>query len=412
MRSESSLRWVSWLVGGLLLAPAGACGDGEAPGANMNADGLRHEQRLQLDSVVSFAADESTIAVSVGSNPYRGGHLERVFDFNTGEELVERGAIAVYEREGDLWGQTAFLTHLTPAEGYPELGRSLALDGNTILATNGNNIVIFEKVDSGWSTVDEIESACSPVLAIRGDIALSGGNCPPWNPSVEVFRRTVGGWAKVQELTASREVPGRFVTDIAFDGKTIVVGSNGGERVFVFEDKDGAFEETQVLERVPDSDPYGFGLEVEVSGDRIAVTAPGTERDGRVFIYERQGGAWVRTAMPDPLNFRDVIEWGSTIALRGSRLVVGAPFERTRQAGINQIPDPRRTTSSPQYGAAYLFEEANGEWEQRYYVKSARPERFEHFGSVVALTDNLVFIGRTGESGGHYVHVWTREESP
>lgn len=408
MHSGNDLSLV--FVVGLLLIAAGACGDAEGSAANMNADGLRHVQQLSLDGVVSFAADESTLVFS-GRAASPTQYTEQAFDFNTGEAFEKRGSILVYERNGDLWRQAELLTHLVPAEGFAQLGERLAVYANTILASNGRNIVIFEKVDGIWVFGQEIQSECEHQLAVRGDVAVAASNCRPQNPTVEVFRRTASGWSKAQEIIASQD-PRTRISDVAFDGETIVIGFEYAELVFVFEQKNGEFEETQALERDPALDPEFFGFAVEVSGDRIAIGAPGTRRDGRVYIYERRGPAWVRAAMPDPLNFLDVLEWGSALALRGTRLLVGAPFERTRQGGINQTPDPRRTTESPEYGAAYLFEEIGGRWEQRYYIKSAGPERYEQFGGAIALTGAQVFAGTFSATTGAYVQIWTQEEAP
>lgn len=413
----SRYAFVEGIAATLLVAFASACGD-SGPTAAMDADGLRHSQRIDVEGwdrqERPLAVDESTLVFGLD----HGAYSEGAFDFNTGQEFQEFGALLVFERSGDLWHEAAFLTYVAPA--LSRLGDRIAVDDGIILASvnkalpPNHDIAVFERVDGQWELADVWEDVtrCEPDLAIADDMAVIADGC---FADASVYQRTAAGWQHTQGLRTSRStgVFSRPIT-LGFDGSTVVMGMPESNLVFVFERSGDAFVETQILEPpAPDELPL-FGSSVDVSGDRIAISAPGSfqDRGGEVYIYERRAGQWLQTSRPEPNNFEDVIDWGSNLALRGFRLLVGAPSERTRQAGVDQTPDPHRTTDRPGYGAAYLFEEVEGDWVQRYYLKSASPKEFEHFGAVVALTDDQVLVASPDGRQVGYVHVWTHADLP
>jgi hypothetical protein len=81
--------------------------------------------------------------------------------------------------------------------------------------------------------------------------------------------------------------------------------------------------------------------------------------------------------------------FGYAVSMHENTIVVGVPFKKSAP-GLN----------ASIYGAAYVFEFANGQWTQRVQLLSPSPNRIgSDFGSSVQLSDNLLVIGAPREHG-------------
>jgi hypothetical protein len=80
----------------------------------------------------------------------------------------------------------------------------------------------------------------------------------------------------------------------------------------------------------PPDDHYGqrFGAAVAAEGSLLAVGAPGDDR-GVVHLYEAIGGSWTHMAVLAGTGFPWDAGFGSSLALRGGRLVAGEPGAET-----------------------------------------------------------------------------------
>jgi len=110
-----------------------------------------------------------------------------------------------------------------------------------------------------------------------------------------VFERVGGIWQQVAELSITNLVAG-YVTPVAVDGTTIMLGDFGGETVHVFERIGGVWTPTQVLSASQPLPEAHFGRRIVIDGDRAAIAAPmdaATElRGGAVYIFERIAAVW------------------------------------------------------------------------------------------------------------------------
>jgi len=211
------------------------------------------------------------------------------------------------------------------------------------------------------------------------------------------------GWSETK-LTASDGATGggQFGMSVAVDGDIVVVGRpfeldpDGGPppttgtglpttglqgAVHVFEsDGDGGWAETK-LTASDAADQDQFGSSVAVSGDRIVVGAGGDdERAGAVYVFERGGqDGWLETKLTasDRAPFEYFGYWASgslgvPVAVEGDRIAVGSK------------------------SAVYLFEpDGNGGWAETRLAVTA-------YG--VAIDGDRLVIG--SESG---VHVYERD---
>jgi hypothetical protein len=141
-----------------------------------------------------------------------------------------------------------------------------------------------------------------------------------------------------------------------------------------------------------------FGNSVSVSGDWVAVGAPGEDGvpddpssdectdSGAVYLFHRrEDGMWKQEAY---LKATPPIEgqlFGCSVALEGSRLVVGARFESVT---------PLHGESLQRAGAVYVFErDGGGQWLQRAQFHADEPASGEEFGHSVSLDGDRIAVG-------------------
>ncbi len=133
-----------------------------------------------------------------------------------------------------------------------------------------------------------------------------------------------------------------------------------------------------------------FGLRVALSGDTLAVGAPykqappGGSAAGAVYLFQRQGEAWVQQALlasPDGAPF-DL--FGSSLALQGDTLVVGA-----RSADL-----PGETNA----GAVYVYQRASSgsDWALQDRLGAENGAARDYFGQEVALYGDMLLVGAPG----------------
>ena len=179
--------------------------------------------------------------------------------------------------------------------------------------------------------------------------------------------------------------------------------------VYLYEwDGDGFVgPETTLTE--PDPVPGSrFGCNLAANGERLVVTAPlENEGAGAVYVYRRQPGGWTFEQRLEPTNTRPDQWFGFDVALSERWLLVGAPRDQGSLGGINNFGGELFETDG-RPGAAYLFELADGDWVQRYYLKRPNPEPHDGFGGGVALDNGQVFVA--GDSPGSNVMVWALME--
>ncbi|MCK7593460.1 FG-GAP repeat protein, partial [Pseudomarimonas salicorniae] len=88
-------------------------------------------------------------------------------------------------------------------------------------------------------------------------------------------------------------------------------------------------------------------------------------------------------------------QFGYSLALSGSTLVVGAPEEDGAAPGAGQ---GGQDNSVPGSGAAYVFVRRNGSWEQQAYLKASNAEENDDFGVAVAICGDTIVVGAIYES--------------
>ena len=80
--------------------------------------------------------------------------------------------------------------------------------------------------------------------------------------------------------------------------------------------------------------------------------------------------------------------FGSSVAVDGDTVVVGAPFEDSSSTGVGGLDNDSASGS----GAAYVFTRTGTTWSQQAYVKASNTGTGDVFGSSVAESPWVSFL--------------------
>ncbi len=151
----------------------------------------------------------------------------------------------------------------------------------------------------------------------------------------------------------------------------------------------------------PANGPSHFGSAIALYGDTLVVGAPEStawpsHHKGMVFVYQRDGQAWVETARLTASDqddgFQTDLSFGQALGLVADTLAVGAPETKDPESGVNT-------------GAVYLFQRTGSVWEETAILYSPQKTAGARFGEQVVLRQDTLLA-----SGGQAVYVYKRVE--
>lgn len=127
-----------------------------------------------------------------------------------------------------------------------------------------------------------------------------------------------------------------------------------------------------------------FGASTEIDNKTAIIGAPWDSKEGyhsgAVYVYENTNKGWKQTTRLQPQNPSSKALFGSSIALKGDKLLVGAPGERQG-----------KLTSA---GAVYVFiKNAKGVWEQQARLTAETTQAGDFFGNAVAWAGEDAVVG-------------------
>jgi len=344
------------------------------------------------------------------------------------------GARMVYRREGmEEWyvngplGLEQGFTLAAPEPGTGDLEIAVAIDGDLRPQWNDERLVV-ELIDgrdravlqvSDLFATDATGQLLPTTLTVQnGNVVLRVDDALAKYP-IEIDPLVTTAQTIVQ--ASDHEDESFFGFAVAVDGNRAVVGApdqdSGVGAAYVFVRSGSGATTTWAQEsklRPPgDSDPTRkFGTSVAISGSRIAVGAPRTRdgRRGRAFVFVRSGSDWNLEDEVDgehPLDFDDVDDFfGAAVALDANTLCVGAP-----EGEEAEEPDP----DAPivfliNHGVVLCFTRSGSNWSRRSVLWSGAG--FD-FGTSLALMRNTLLVGDVSDtsSGGVVWFERTNESS-
>ncbi len=267
------------------------------------------------------------------------------------------GAAYVFTRSGTAWSQQAYLkasnTFLTNSFGY-----SVAIEGNTIAVG--------------------AEREFSNATGVNGNQADRSAETAG---AAYVFVRDGTAWTQEAYLKGSNTERGDyFGHSVAISSNTLVVGANGeaaaSGAAYVFLRSGTTWSQQAYLKASNAEEGDSFGRSVSISADAIVVGAPfessqpngfasnqadnSVGRAGAAYVFTRHTGAWAQQAFLKASHSTAISavpsapgdQFGTSVAVSGDSVGVGAPLEDSGSTGINSIPNQALGDA----GAAFVFQ--------------------------------------------------------
>lgn len=337
----------------------------------------------------------------------------------------------------------SFKQKLLAADGdaSDQFGKAVALSGDTVVIgaywdeaphPYQGSVYVFARSGDGWKQQQKLTASDGArddyfgiSVAISDDTLVVGAqfaNIVPYadQGAVYVFTRNGSVWTERQKLTASDALPDdNFGASVAISGDTLAVGAPGDDiganheqgSVYVFMRSGADWTEKQKLTGAHGATFDHFGSKVALSGDTLVVGAPlangGAIYQGAVYIYARVGSVWAQQQYLSSGGVEDQF-FGSAVAISGDTLMVGA---RGDQVGANY-----------QQGSVYVYTRSGTDWAYQQRLTADDGKAYDYFGSSIALSDDILVVGANYadigvnlNQGAAYVFkgggaVWTQEQ--
>ena len=286
------------------------------------------------------------------------------------------GAAFVFVRSGGTWTQQAELHDPSPATS-DQFGASVALSGTTAL------------VGAIGVGVGGYASA--------GAAYLFEGSGATWTEQAQLT-------APVADLAAYAH----FGWAVALDGDTALVGAPFGSlgsphgAAYLFQGSGATWPQRARLVASDAADNDSFGWDVVLSGGTALVGAPGINVAGQDFAgaaYVFAGPTWKQQAELQGADEVANDEFGSALALSGTRALIGAPgaSDLGPLLPAHELPSADAFAKAPSGhgagGVAYVFDRSGAKWSQQRELSAADVVQYDCFGQSVALSGTTALIG-------------------
>jgi trimeric autotransporter adhesin len=282
------------------------------------------------------------------------GHSSDAHGINGDEGNLDRplsGAVYIFEQDDGGWKQQAFIKAAQP-DAEDLFGFAVALKGNIL-------VVGAPEEDGDSPGVDGDESS--------NETATAG--------AVYVFERSGSEWRQAAYLKAAEpSESASFGHSLALDRFRPKTGTNALWRLVV-----GAYHDGNSAVGVDPSER-----------DMASPTS------GAAYVFDNTGDGWKQTAYLKASNTDPGDAFGTSVALAGNTVVVGAPDEKSAGQGPSADPDDDSAFAS---GAAYVFayDEANQAWTQSAYLKPDNSAADFRFGTTLTIEHSTIAVSALTE---------------
>ncbi len=372
---------------------AGSDGGGGSDGQCSAAD---HQPSPLGRLVASDAADGDQLggAIAVdGSWMAIGADL----DDDRGDDA---GAVYMFERAGGAWTQRQKLT-ASDGDMQDGFGTALALDGDLLVvgapsagAPSAGAAYVFTFDGTTWveqkrlsDTGGEVDDLFGRAVAARGErIGVGSPGSGGGTGAVHMFRGAGAAWDPDGSFLPG-DAAESFGAALAMSDDTLAIGTpldddagtaSGSVFRLVLSGEDWVSGPKVTASDAGANDQ--FGTAVAIAGTRLAIGAPYRNETGAVYVYDETGGEEILTRAGEAANDA----FGRAVATDGDFLAVGVPG------------DDEGGTSA---GSVSLFAFADS-WSEIGSARDAAPVDFDTFGAAVAMDAIQLAVGlplRDGE---------------
>jgi hypothetical protein len=272
---------------------------------------------------------------------------------------VDRGSAYIFVRNGTIWTQQAQL-QATGGVANDNFGNSVSISGNTAVVgasnddigtnLNAGSVYVFTRSGVTWTQQSQItrgsavgaEDFFGHSVSLSGNTLLVGANGDDVGDNIDqgsayIYTRAGSSWSlQAQIVIADGATEDFFGSSVALDGDTAVIGAN-------FDDVGANFDQ------------------------------------GSAYVFTRNGTNWTQQAQLTAADGQEFDSFGSSVALNGNTIIVGAPFDLVGE-NFDQ-------------GSAYVFERTTTTWTQRAKLTDNSGAASDQFGFAVAVSGDKIVVG-------------------
>lgn len=412
--------------------------------------------------------DQFGYSVAISGNTAAVGRFNTITGANRAD-----GKVYIFTRTGTTWTETQTLVSNDIAQG-DVFGSRLAFENDTLvissyLKNNGATafqgaVYVFTRPAGGGNFTEQAKLLASDgaqfdyfgfSIALSGDTAVIGAagqaGFPNSRGKAYVFVRNGTSWSEQHILQAADGATGdAFGFSVGVGGDTAFIGApndaTGGTAqhgsAYLFTRSGSTWTQQQKVMHADIATNDFFGTSVAIKGDTAVAGSSGyepnggTNSQGAVFVFSRNGAAWTQTqrlsqnlVRPDALGgsiaydgtsiitgaFANSNEigaayifapdvytqqslapntnsghFGHSVAMEGDTLVVGASTEQRENPQTGLWSD----------GAVYIYVRNGSNWVQQARLLANDPANGRQFGESVAISGNTIVIGAVSDNIG------------
>jgi hypothetical protein len=262
-------------------------------------------------------------------------------------------------------------------------------------SAQGAPLELLEQVQKLTSSDGLADDAFGSSVAISGTSAIVGapsddvaGNAG--QGSAYIFEHDGNTWVQQAKLTAEDGFPqDNFGTSVAIYGDTVVIGAENDDIVFPNDNQGSAYVFTKVAgvwvqqAKITSSDGTSgdeFGRSVAIFGSTLVVGAPSAEVQGAAYVFNRAGTTWTQQVRLGAAAPTGNDSFGHAVAFDNDTIVVGAPSHNVGPSGGDQ-------------GAVFCFTRAGGVWSEQARLTAQFGGGNDELGYSVSISGDLVVAG-------------------
>jgi hypothetical protein len=297
-------------------------------------------------------------------------------------------------------------------------GWSVAIDGDTALVGAYGTTVdghvqqgaayVFTKTDGLWNLAATLTASDGNIHDIFGErVALSGNiaaigayQADGSKGAVYVFSGAGSHWTEKARLVADDGAANDCLGwSLAATGPIVLAGApfvmTGNVQtgaIYAFAPSGGTWVQAQKF--FPDDihSGDGFGSTVAVDGTTAVVAADGALVGGNLgqgaaYVYELADGTWTRQARLTADDGAAFDNFGRSVAVSGSTVLVGAPYAVIDGNGFE--------------GAVYVFAGSGSNWQQQQKLVASDGAADGYFGWSVAVSGDNAMVGADSYNVAH-----------
>ncbi|MDB6028162.1 MAG: hypothetical protein JWM68_4385 [Verrucomicrobiales bacterium] len=269
------------------------------------------------------------------------------------------GQVYVYVRSGSTWVlQATLLEPVLRTEPFIQMGNSVSLSGNTLVAGDLNNssaatsagaVFVYQRTGTNWAFVTELFpnlplefERIGASVAIDRDTIIAGTLSDATNVpgAAYVFVRSGTNWIQQQILLLNDvQLSVHSIVTVAIEGNIAVLGlpeeviggvNSGAAYVFVRIGSTWTLQQKLVPTNAEAN--LGFGTDVAIQNGQVVVGLPGRTVNGLALagafdLFRFNGSSWVLAQEVSATDARADARFGSALDLDSSNIISGAGFD-------------------------------------------------------------------------------------